>query len=149
MEERGTVAMSSFIVKVGGPLVIAPGAVVMVAGVLLEVGWSVASVEVMDLVRLMLLAVVIVLVGGDLVEVFMVVVVGALVEVVMVVVGGALVEVVKVVVGGAPVEVVKVVEDGALVVVVKVVVGMTVEICKPLVGLVVVDSVVGLPAETI
>lgn len=125
MEERGTVVMLSFIVKVGGPLVIAPGAVVMVAGVLLEVGWSVASVEVMDLVRLELLAVVIVLVGGDLVEVFMVVVVGALVEVVMVVVGGALVEVVKVVVG------------------------VTVEICKPLVGLVVVDSVVGLPAERI
>lgn len=113
MEERGTVVMSSFIVKVGGPLVIAPGAVVMVAGVLLEVGWSVASVEVMDLVRLELLAVVIVLVGGDLVEVFMVVVVGALVEVV------------------------------------KVVVGVTLEICKPLVGLVVVDSVVGLPAERI
>lgn len=104
---------------------IAAGAVIMVAGVLLEVGWSVVSVEVMDLVRLELLAVVIVLVGGDLVEVFMVVVVGALVEVVMVVVGGALVEVVKVVVG------------------------VTVEICKPLVGLVVVDSVVGLRAERI
>lgn len=80
MEERGTVVMSSFIVKVGGLLVIAPGAVVMVAGVLLEVGWSVASVEVMDLVRLELLAVVIVLVGGALVEVVKVVV-GVTVEI--------------------------------------------------------------------
>lgn len=80
MEERGTVVMSSFIVKVGGPLVKAPGAVVMVAGVLLEVGWSVASVEVMDLVRLELLAVVIVLVGGALVEVVKVVV-GVTVEI--------------------------------------------------------------------